>query len=56
MNNQRKYDHEFKLNAVKLYRESGKSLGNSPYAKKPQRREKMNGNLLQINPDFSHFL
>jgi transposase-like protein len=27
MKNQRKYDREFKLNAVKLYRESGKSLG-----------------------------
>lgn len=26
MKNQRKYDREFKLNAVKLYRESGKSL------------------------------
>ncbi len=26
MNNQRKYDREFKLNAVKLYHESGKSL------------------------------
>ncbi len=26
MKNQRQYDHEFKLNAVKLYRESGKSL------------------------------
>ncbi|MCB1180913.1 MAG: transposase [Chlamydiia bacterium] len=27
MKKQRKYDREFKLNAVKLYRESGKSLG-----------------------------
>jgi transposase-like protein len=27
MKNQRKYEREFKLNAVKLYRESGKSLG-----------------------------
>lgn len=27
MKNQRKYDREFKLNAVKLYRENGKSLG-----------------------------
>lgn len=26
MKNQRQYDREFKLNAVKLYRESGKSL------------------------------
>ncbi len=26
MKNQRQYDHEFKLNAVKLYRESGKGL------------------------------
>ena len=26
MKNQRKYDREFKLNAVKLYHESGKSL------------------------------
>jgi transposase len=26
MTNQRKYEREFKLNAVKLYRESGKSL------------------------------
>ncbi len=26
MKNQRKYDREFKLNAVKLYLESGKSL------------------------------
>lgn len=26
MKNQRKYDREFKLNAVRLYRESGKSL------------------------------
>jgi transposase-like protein len=27
MKSQRKYDREFKINAVKLYRESGKSLG-----------------------------
>ena len=27
MKNQRKYDREFKLNSVKLYWESGKSLG-----------------------------
>ncbi|MCB1113070.1 MAG: transposase, partial [Chlamydiia bacterium] len=27
MKNQRKYDQEFKVNAVKLYRESGKSVG-----------------------------
>ena len=27
MKNQRKYDRAFKLNAAKLYRESGKSLG-----------------------------
>ena len=27
MKNQRKYDREFKVNAVKLYRESGKSVG-----------------------------
>ena len=26
MNNQRQYDREFKINAVKLYRENGKSL------------------------------
>jgi transposase len=26
MKNQRKYDREFKLNATKLYRESGKSI------------------------------
>jgi len=26
MKNQRKYDREFKLNAIKLYQESGKSL------------------------------
>ena len=26
MNNQKKYDREFKINAVKLYRENGKSL------------------------------
>ena len=26
MDNQKKYDREFKLNAVKLYQESGKSL------------------------------
>jgi len=26
MKNQRRYDREFKLNAVKLYRESGKTL------------------------------
>lgn len=28
MKEQRKYDREFKLNAVKLYRESGKTLEN----------------------------
>jgi transposase len=28
MKNQRQYDLEFKLNAVKLYQESGKSLAN----------------------------
>ena len=27
MKNQRNYDREFKINAVKLYRESGKSYG-----------------------------
>lgn len=27
MNNRRKYDKEFKINAVKLYEESGKTLG-----------------------------
>jgi transposase-like protein len=27
MKNQRKYDREFKLSAVKLYQEAGKSLG-----------------------------
>lgn len=26
MQNKRKYDHEFKINSVKLYRESGKTL------------------------------
>ncbi len=26
MKNQRKYDREFKINAIKLYRESGKTL------------------------------
>ncbi len=27
MEKQRKYDREFKINAVKLYRESGKKIG-----------------------------
>ena len=26
MENQKKYDREFKINAIKLYRESGKKL------------------------------